>query len=362
APFAAIGRFFSRWLDVIEVFAWILFFALALGFLALRYWVLPSVEKYREEIVAAVAKGTGLKIAVGAIEPDWRGFLPRLVVTDVRGFDASGNEAIVLPAVDAVVSWRTLLHAELRLHSLAIEGPRLSLRRDKDGTISIAGIRLDDRGKGDSTLADWILEQREIEVRNAEIGWLDEKRGAPPLALTQLNFRLRNEDYEHQFGLSARPPASLGSALEVRAELAGGSVRQIQSWSVRVFAELGTTDLAGWRAWFDYPVDLRKGNGAVRMWTTLIGGELRRATADLALTGVVGQLATDLPVLEVASVRGRLHGRKTDRGYEFGARDRALASGRGPEMHATSFQITYEPAGNGRPQRGLMSADLLELE
>ena len=53
---------------------------------------------------------------------------------------------------------------------------------------------------------------------------------------------LRNEDYEHQFGLSARPPASLGSALEVRAELAGASVRQIQSWSGRVFAEFGATD------------------------------------------------------------------------------------------------------------------------
>ena len=68
--------------------------------------------------------------------------------------------------------------------------------------------------------------------------------GAPPLALSHLKFRLRNEDYEHQFGLSARPPASLGSALEVRAELTGASVRQIQSWSGRVFAELGTTDLA----------------------------------------------------------------------------------------------------------------------
>ena len=362
APFLWIGRFISRWLDVIEVLAWIAFFVLALGFLALRYWVLPSVEKYREDIVAQVSKGTGLKISVGAIEPDWRGFLPRLVIADVRVYDPAGNEAIVLPVVDAVVSWRSLLHADLRLHSLSIDGPRLALRRDKDGTISVAGIRLDERDKGDSTLADWILSQREIEVRNAEIGWLDEKRGAPPLALSNLNFRLRNEDYEHQFGLSARPPAALGSALEVRAELAGGSVRQIQSWSGRVFAELGTTDLAGWRAWFDYPVDVTRGNGAVRMWTTLIGGEVRRATADLALTGVVGRLAKDVPVLEVASVRGRLHGRKTERGYEFGARELALVSGKGPEMHATSFQVTFEPAVDGRAARGLVNADLLELE
>ena len=361
-PFRWMGRFLSRWLDVIEVLAWIVFFACALGFLALRYWVLPSVEKYREDIVAAVSKGTGLNISVGGIDPDWRGLLPRLVLADVRVFDPAGNEAIVLPVVDAIVSWRTLLHAELRLHSLSIEGPRLSLRRDKDGVISVAGIRLDERAKGDSTLADWILEQREIEIRNAEIGWLDEKRGAPPLALTQLNFRLRNEDYEHQLGLSARPPAHLGSALEVRAELAGASVRQVESWSGRVFAELGTTDLAGWRAWFDYPVDITRGNGAVRMWTTLIKGEVRRATADLALTGVVGRLARNLPVLEVASVRGRLHGSRTDGGYEFGARDLALVSGKGSQMDSTSFLATYEPAAGGREARGAVNADLLELE
>jgi uncharacterized protein YhdP len=130
APFLWIGRFISRWLDVIEVLAWIAFFVLALGFLALRYWVLPSVEKYREDIVAQVSKGTGLKISVGAIEPDWRGFLPRLVIADVRIYDPAGNEAIVLPVVDAVVSWRSLLHADLRLHSLSIDGPRLALRRD----------------------------------------------------------------------------------------------------------------------------------------------------------------------------------------------------------------------------------------
>src|SRR5262245_42311000 len=111
APFVRIGRFFSPYLDAIEFLAWTAFFVLALGFLALRYWVLPSVEKYREDIVAAVSKGTGLNIKVGAIEPDWRGFLPRLIVADVRVFDTAGNEAIVLPVVDAVVSWRTLLHA-----------------------------------------------------------------------------------------------------------------------------------------------------------------------------------------------------------------------------------------------------------
>jgi len=356
-----VARFGGHWLRAVELALWTVFFLLAIGFLTLRYWLLPNIERYRDDIVAVVSQEIGQRVSIGAIEPDWRGMLPRLTLADVRVYDASGREALVLPIVENVVSWRSLLHGGLRLHSLAITGPRLTLRRDRQGAIYVAGIRLDDREQGEGRLADWILQQREIEVRNAEIGWIDEMRAAPPLALTQLNFRLRNEDYEHSVGLSARPPAALGSAFEVRAELVGRSVSELRTWNGRIFAELGTTDLAGWRAWVDYPVDVRKGFGAVRVWATLVEGKVRRATADLALTEVVARLAHDLPVLEVASVRGRLQGRDIERGYEFGARNLALSSGRGPDMLSTSFHASWERAANGKPQRGVVNADLLEL-
>lgn len=360
ASVARVARISAPWLRALEILAWTAFFACALAFLALRYWLLPNVERYRENIVAAVSHAIGLKVTVASIEPDWRGMLPQLVLADVRVYDRDGREALVLPLVENVVSWRSLLHSDLRLQSLAIDGPKLTLRRDRQGAIYVAGIRLEDR-QGEDRLADWILGQREIEIRNAEIEWVDELRGAPPLALTQVHFRLRNEDFEHSIGLSARPPAALGSALELRAELAGGSVNELRSWNGRLFAEVGYTDLAGWRAWVDYPVDVRKGQGAVRLWATLVEGKVRRATADLALSGVVARLGKDLPVLEVSAVRGRLHGRETERGYEFGARDLALASGRGPEMHSTSFQVNWERAAGSRAQHGLVNASLIEL-
>ena len=41
-------------LRAIEVLAWAAFFAFAVIFLALRYWLLPNVEHYRGDIVAAI--------------------------------------------------------------------------------------------------------------------------------------------------------------------------------------------------------------------------------------------------------------------------------------------------------------------
>jgi len=363
-PGARLRRMLRRagpWLRPFEALAWAAFFVLAALFIALRYWVLPDIERYREEIVNVVSGAIGMPVRIGAISANWQGLRPQVNLTDLRIYDHDGREVLALPAVENVVSWGTLATGELRLHSLAIEAPRLSVRRGKTGTLFVAGVRFDaDTGEG--KFADWILGQREIVVRNAEIEWHDELRAAPPLALRALNFRLRNDGDEHAIGLSAHPPAELGSTLDVRAELIGESAMRPSAWNGQVYAELGQTDLAGWRAWVDYPADVRSGEGALRLWLTLAGGRLERASADLALSNVSVRLASDLPQLELAALRGRLQGRRGARGYELAASDLELAPLHGQPLRPTSFRLSYEPAAGGEPERGALSASLVELE
>ena len=194
-----------RLLRAIEILAWAGFFAFALIFLSLRYWVLPNVEQYRGDIVAGISRAIGLQVRIGALATDWQGLRPRLSIADVRVYDKDGREALVLPSVENVVGWRSLLVRELRLHSFLIDGPKLTVRRDANGEIFVAGIRVSG-DKSDGRLSDWILSQDRIIVRGAEIEWRDEVRKAPPLLLSALNLRLENEDGVHQVGLSARPP------------------------------------------------------------------------------------------------------------------------------------------------------------
>src|SRR4029077_19019221 len=106
-----------RLLRVIEVLAWAAFFAFAVVFLALRYWVLPNVERYRGDIVAAISNSIGLEVRIGALATDWQGLRPRLAISDVRVYDRDGREALVLPSVENVVGWRSIAARELRLHS-----------------------------------------------------------------------------------------------------------------------------------------------------------------------------------------------------------------------------------------------------
>jgi uncharacterized protein (TIGR02099 family) len=357
------------WLPALEVLAWAVFFVLACVFLTLRYWILPNIERYRGDIVALLSREIGLEVKIGALNVDWQGLRPELIITNVRIYDKHGREALVLPSVDNVIGWSSLLHLDLRLYSLRIEGPRLSVRRDPQGAISIAGIELSGQSGGGG-FAGWLFEQREVEVRNAEIQWIDEKRGAPPLALSSLSLRLRNIGAQHQIGFTARPPKALGTGLDARALVTGTKLGEPASWSGEVYVDLGATDLAGWRTWVDYPIDLRQGKGALRLWATFGRGELQHATADVALSQVVVRFAKDLPVFELRSVTGRLHGGTTLHGYQFGVRDLTLVPGSGEALRPITFEALWEPAvsprpggtvAESRPAHGSVSANLIQL-
>src|SRR5437879_5927037 len=162
----------------IEALAWIAFFVFATLVLALRFWLLPDIERYRGDIVAAIERAVGLPIKIASIEAGWLGLRPQISLSDVHLYDHQGREVLALPSIRNVVSWRSLLYGQIRLYSLAIDGPRLEVRRDADGALYIAGMKL--AFDGERRFADWLLGQEDIVISNAEIEWRDDKRAAPP--------------------------------------------------------------------------------------------------------------------------------------------------------------------------------------
>ena len=344
----------------IEALAWIAFFVFATLVLALRFWLLPDIERYRGDIVAAIERSVGLPIKIGGIEAGWLGLRPRISLSDVHLYDHQGREVLALPSIRNVVSWRSLLYGQIRLHSLAVDGPRLDVRRDAEGALYVAGMKL--AADGERRFADWLLGQEEIVISNAEIEWRDEKRAAPPLALSALNLRLRNSGDRHSIGLTARPPEELGSSVELRAQLEGRSATDPAAWNGRLYAQLGYTDLAAWRAWLDYPLDVRAGQGAIRVWTTLENGRVKEGTADVALSNVSARPAHNLAPLELVSVRGRLQGRTLRDGYEFSGRGVALSAENGLAIPATDFQLVLKPGATGADASGAAAANVVELE
>lgn len=302
-----------RWRTPVAVAGWLLvgiYFLFALTFLGLRYWVLPNIGSYTESIERAVSQAIGERVTIGSVQAGWQGLRPEINISDLRVYDKGGRPALSLPVVEAVVGWSSVFYGSLRFESLALERPRLEVRRDSEGQLHVAGIllRSDPSQPG---LSDWLLSQRAVMIRDAQIAWDDDLRRAPRLELSGVNLLLRNSGDIHRFALRAAAARELASALDVRGELRGVSLAQSQDWTGQVYAELEYTDLAAWQKWFDYPVELRSGQGGLRLWLGFAGRRLTEVTADVALARVSTRLRRELPLLELDFLHGRLGGKET---------------------------------------------------
>lgn len=318
--------------------------------LALRYRILPDIERYHDRITAAASVALGRPLTVGKIEADWDGLRPRLLFTDVRILDGQGQVALSLPRLENTVAWTSLPTLQLRFHTLRIERPDLLVRRDAQGLWYVAGMPLETGATTGQGGADWLLRQTGIEVRQGRITWQDDLRGAPPLSLEQVDLRIENRLGRHRFAISALPPQSLSSRLDVRGSFQGGSFGDMSDWRGVLYAQVDYTDVREWKPWLTLPRQIRRGKGALRLWLGFQHGQANSMDADVALAGVQARLAEELPQLDLKELRGRIGWRGLERGFEVSTRQLALKMRDGFELKPTDFLLRLlQGRGNLQP-------------
>lgn len=312
-----------------------LYFGFAIIVIGLRYWVLPGIASYRADIEQAATFGLGRRVTIENVEAEWHGLNPYLALHNVAVYDESNRPALELGLVESTLSWSSLWHLQLRQTMLEIWRPSLTMRRDRNGLIYIAGIPLAKNDTSDSRAADWLFGQSEIAIRDADVTWIDEQRAAPPLALAHVEFLLENSGDRHRFALRAQPPREHASELDLRGDLYGERAGDLAQWRGQVYANLDYADLAAWRPWVDYPIEIRQGRGGLRLWADFRAQQLNGLTADVGLADVVARLGPQLSMLELRRLQGRFQLTNSEAGY--------IVAGSGVNLK-TNADVTLEPA------------------
>ena len=334
--------------------------AFAAAVLTLRYWILPNIENYREDIARVVSEKAQQKIAIGRIHANWDGLRPQLMLERVTVFDAAGRPALELSRVDHTLSWLSLLTLELRFYALDIHRPTLNIRRDARGVISVAGIELTGEEEGGG-FADWLLKQRDVEVHDATIVWNDEQRAAPQLELKSVNLHIVNRGGRHRFGLRAVLPRELAAPLDMRGDFTGDTVKALAEWNGRLFLQLDYADIAAWRTWVPFPIEFPRGAGALRAWLTFSHHQLADIVADVRLANVRTRLAKDLPELDLSELTGRVGWKMSDAGFEVTTSRLGLITAGGLTLQPADFLLRLVAANERNPARGELQTNALEL-
>ena len=328
--------------------------------IGVQYWLLPHIGDYRETVAQDLSAAAHQRITIGQLAGYWNGLRLTLVLGDVVVYDKTDRPALMLKRIENSLSWWSFLHLEPRLYSISIEQPTLSIVRDRDGVISIAGIPVNAEGGGG--FSDWLLRQDRIVIRDARISWQDDLHGAPRLELKNVNFRLDNHGRRHRFGLQGVPPAQLAAPLDVRGDLRGDTVTDLAQWSGRLFTRLDYVDIAAWQTWIPFPVSFPRGVGAARVWADFEDGRPTGITADVELSRVKTQLGRDLKELDLRSLKGRVAWEALPDGFEFSTVQLALATQDGLTVPPTDFMLHYERASGATPEHGELRANEIRIE
>ncbi|MNK14437.1 hypothetical protein D3C87_325600 [compost metagenome] len=285
----------------------------AVGFLGVRYWVLPRVDQWRPQIEAYASQALGARVTIGAIRANWQGLNPRLDLASVQVYDDEAGPVLSLPSVSAVLAWRSILALSPTLVRLQLEKPELMLRRDPANHLWVAGQEIDLNASDHKSDLDhpglrWLAAQRELRVRGATLRWQDELRQAPELKLEDVDFLARNGKLSHRFVLRASAGAALARKIELRGEfnrsLFAADAKNPANWSGQLYAQVDDLEPLAWSPWVKVPAIA--GRIAGRAWWQLERGQLSQLTSDVAVRGVAWAPAPEGPSVHGGSAQFRI--------------------------------------------------------
>jgi len=349
----------------------IAYFAFGALWLATRYWLMPHVNEYRPWLEREVSRLLGARVQIAQIESGWHGFNPGLRFVNVQIFDPSGHAALTLPQLEATLSWTSVPALQARFRDLWILTPELDVQRQSDGRFLVAGFVIDPKATGgDGRLAEWVLSQSHIGVRNARVRYSDVTVNGETIEFEDVDFEFRRGFVHNRFAFRARPPAALAEVIDVRGEYRRPWIERdndISQWTGRVYAQMDYADVARVaQLVHELPatMSIERAQGALRAWLAFDRGRVTESVADLALVDVSAHLGARLEPLQVERLQGRVEQREWgsiwDGGQEFAAKQLML-SGADLALPPTDVRIRVTRAADDKPERGLVEASGVSL-
>ena len=264
-----IVRILSR-----HTWLWTLAFVVLLAFsLSAARLLLPQLERYKGDLELEISQVIGQPVSVAEVEVGWHGYGPRLFLHDVRLLDRSGDLVLFgfeQAHVDVSLPL-TLYRWQVALRDLTFKGIELSLQREHDGSVAVAGLELPQAdagqaGENDDAVLAWLFSQKYLAIEDSVIHWRDLMQGDYGFTMHNVSLKLSNEGEQHFLSGQVHLPPSLGGGVRVIIE-ARGSVENLADWPVDFYVEGQGLELVQWLA--DRPaLGLRMLNGSaeIELW------------------------------------------------------------------------------------------------
>ena len=274
-----------RWLWRITAAALIL----AAVLLTVARLLLPFASEYRAELEQRVERYLGAEVAIAGLDIGWRGFVPRLQLTDVRveGIGpVPGSIAFDQAFVTVMPAWSDG-RPTLRIADVSLLGLDLALRIDESGRVHALGAEFDPAGlaaagtaaDGGDSATTGAFGVRRLQLLEASVEVTGP--GGNTTLWRDIELRLANAGRRHRLSLSLTPPPAWGASLRALLEFEGDAAR-LRDGRARLYLEGEGLVLDAWAdLWPAAPMAVDDGRLGIRLWGNWDAGAMVDAQAEL---------------------------------------------------------------------------------
>jgi uncharacterized protein (TIGR02099 family) len=321
-------------------------------------------------------------VRIGGVSAQSTGWVPSFELRDIELQDAQGRPALHLPKVQVALSLHSAVQG--KLDQLVLDAPELTLRLLDNGQWQIAGIDWRATSGQDSPAADWLLSQREVVVRGAQVQWHGPGQGPnatptqpstspEPLTLRDVDLVIRNSARQHALRLDATPPPGWGERFvlmgQFKRHLLSLHPGRLSDWSGQAFAHFPQLDMAPWSdhgltalaSGSTESVPLQ-GQGRLRLWADVQQGQWRGGLADVDLKNLQLQLHPNQAAVNLKSLSGRLGLQVHAEGFVAESQELRVMGEEGLDWPVSQLTLDHTHAQGTRPAQGHLKATQLDLQ
>ncbi|QSA97088.1 YhdP family protein [Methylococcus sp. EFPC2] len=319
--------------------------ASALALSVIRFWLIPQAAAYRVTLASEIAKQLGAPVEIGTLAADMRGFEPVIVLKGFSLLDpTSGGPALSFERLCVRLDLpRTVLSGRPVWRSLSLEGARVVVRRDAEGRFGLLGVA------GSGGRPAWLMALGQIELRDIELGWRDERTGDATRWLGRADFMLENEDGRHGVNITLDLPVDLGGRVVLAGEWQGLPER-LDELDGRFYVAAQGLRPGAIEVPVDFPWRVRGGSVDFALWGEVRDGQPSQIAGRLtALKAALAHHAAE-PAEEHSLVLNRLQGdflwQATKSGWQADFKGVRLALFDQP-VAPVDLALAYESTGTG---------------
>jgi len=339
---------------------------LLIAALVIQFYVFPSINQYKDKIANYATQAAHQKVVIGNIKAGWQGINPHLSLSNIDLYDAENRPALALKNTDISFSWLSIPLLEPHLANFTIRSPELTIRRNLNGDIFVAGISM--QGQSKPELPNWLLRQSQFDVLNAKITWLDEMRGAPALSLEKLNLQVVSPPWKsfiknHRVTLSTLVSAGTTEPIMINANVYGNDISRLSEWHGSLETKLKNANVVAFKPWFDYstithPINLQSGVGSTDTTIEFAKNQVQSVTSNVALDNVQLLLKANTEPLILNKLVGELDWKNSATEQSFSVNHLTLNTSNGLTLKDAAGGYAKTQQGNEKFNLKLAHIDL----